>query len=399
MRPGRRAGLLLIAITACGLARDTAPEATPPEALDFVEIVNRAEAFGIPGISVAVVTSGGAMWAGAAGFSNVAAHIPTTPEHAFHLASVTKLFTAAVVLRLVDEGGVTLDDPVLAWLPEPPVTLLPNIERITVGQLLDHTSGLYPTNNDPRYVDAMIGSRAGDHAAWSPEEFVALAASQEPRGEPGAETHYSDTNYILLGMIVERVTGEPFRDHVRRVVFEPLGLESAYFLSEIEPGRVLPSSTARGYVYLNDELAQLPWSERFPEVAERVIETTMASERIDAAAGIVATAKDVARFAEAIYAGDWLSPTSRYRLLGVVDGLETEPVGERRQAIVSARSTEAGAIVTSEGDGPGGQHTILAYHPSSDVIVVALTNSFGRGEAEFLVDEIVVPIVMWITAR
>ncbi len=359
------------------------------EAGRWAPLLEETARFGLPAASIVVDVPGEPVWSGVTGLADLREAAPAREDHAFHLASVTKLFTAVAVLRLIDDGEITLDTGLTSVLSDSLVGALPNADRITVRHLLEHRTGLYPTNNDLSYIQALIGDRHGEHARWTDRDFVRLAVENEPVGAPGSEPRYGDTNYILLGSMVEAVTGRSLAEHVRETIFEPLGMDSAYFLSSVEPGEDPPVESVAGYVFLNDDLRQLPWSDRLEEIRPGVLEATAASERIDAAAGIVATARDLHRFGRAVYRGDFLSPTSRAYLLSPVEVLGERPPGSEMQSIVHAFRWEDRVVVASQGDGPGGQHTLLAYDPASEAIVVALTNAFGPdGIHRFLLEDV-----------
>jgi D-alanyl-D-alanine carboxypeptidase len=130
---------------------------------------------GWPGVAVLVETSDGTVQTAAAGLANLERGTPMTPATGFHMCSITKTFTAVAALRLVDEGKLSLDDKVIAILDQPIVKRIPHIADITVGQLLDHSSGIYPTNNDRTYLDTLIGAGAFSGRVWRPQEMVELA--------------------------------------------------------------------------------------------------------------------------------------------------------------------------------------------------------------------------------
>jgi CubicO group peptidase (beta-lactamase class C family) len=263
-------------------------------------------------------------------------------------------------LRLVDEGRLRLDDRVADLLPRDLVGPIPNIQEITVGLLLDHSSGIYGFNNNREYLNTLVGSEAGKGITWSSERLVALAYEgvNDPFGVPGQGQFYGDTNYVLLGQIVEAITGESFRDYIRKNLLEPLGMSRTRFFSEFSPFEgYFPENAAQGYTVLSEELlAVLEPSSLFPRLEGGLANTTPAGETLDAAAGLVGPIDDLGRFARALYARD---------------------------------------LLTSEGDGPGGVNTVMAWHPASGTIVVGFTNIFGLwGETEFILDEIFSQVVI-----
>jgi D-alanyl-D-alanine carboxypeptidase len=148
------------------------------------------------------------------------------PSDRFRIGSVTKSFVATVVLQLVGEGRLGLDDPLERWLPG----AVPGGERITIRQLLNHTSGLY------NYTDALLGPLLAKPTrqayqqlaarSFAPRALVAMATRHRPLFPPGTRFAYSNTNYILLDLVVERVTGARLAAQLHRRIVQPLGLEA-----------------------------------------------------------------------------------------------------------------------------------------------------------------------------
>jgi len=351
---------------------------------------------GYPGLAALVESSAGGDRAAAVGFADLVRRTPMRVDSAFHMASINKTFTAAAALQLVDQHRLSLD-ATLASLLGDEVAAIPNSATITVAQLLDHSSGIYPTNNDSEYLATIIGERADPHRVWSTAELVALAdgARQKPVAAPGAGHHYSDTNYILLGRIVEKVSGEPYKLHLRRTILEPLGLRSTWFYSNaLAPGAEAPAVTVRGYLLATPDIREavaispifrpLPGAGR-PDAP--LLDTTLAAERIDAAGGLVTTLPDLVRFASALFRGRLLSPASQRLLVAAGDGMEEQPVGTARVWTLQAIRQPWGVALYKEGDSPGGVNTLMAYHPASDTIFVGFANSFGHfDEVDFLFD-------------
>ncbi|MFD0970734.1 serine hydrolase domain-containing protein [Plantactinospora endophytica] len=181
-------------------------------------------AAGVPG-AVAAARIDRQPWAGAAGIADLADAAPIRPWSRQRVGSITKTFVATTLLRLVDEGALGLDDQVGRWLPE----LLPGElgQRATVRMLLNHTSGI------GNYTDVLLDSlaavdRVGD-TTYPPTELASIGLGLPRAGEPGEGFAYSNTNYILVGLIIERVTGNDATDEVTRRVIRPLRLTGTYF--------------------------------------------------------------------------------------------------------------------------------------------------------------------------
>ena len=188
----------------------------------------------------------------AAGVADRAAATPLAPDAGFRIASNTKTFTAAAILRLVEQGRLVLDTPIADLLAPETVDALRaggyQPEVINVRQVLQHTSGIYNYGKDPAYQAAVSAEPA---KRWTRLEQVSFAMDHgDPVGEPGTVYAYSDTGYALLGEIIERVTGTPLADAYRALLdFEGLHLDATY-LESLEPAP--PGIGARAHQYVGD---------------------------------------------------------------------------------------------------------------------------------------------------
>ena len=199
---------VLVAVTVASLAFLGTPDAPATTQPKLGRIVRALVADGAPG-SLAVVRTPTRVVRAASGYSDRELRLRMRPTDRFRIASVTKTFVATVVLQLVAEGRLRLDDTVESRLP----SLVPNGSAITIRELLNHTSGLFDYSEDAAYVDAVISNPGRE---WSPRELVAVASAHPPLFAPGSAFSYSNTNYIVLGLIVESVTREPIGDTLRR---------------------------------------------------------------------------------------------------------------------------------------------------------------------------------------
>jgi D-alanyl-D-alanine carboxypeptidase len=366
-------------------------------------LLQKGIARGYPGIAMLVQNASGEVRSAAVGYSDLARRTPLRVDDAFHMASITKTFTAVATLRLVDQGKLALDGTLSGTLGTA-VERLPHADQITIAQLLDHSSGIYPTNNDMAYLDTVIGPNADPSRAWTPEELVALAdeGRSEPAGLPGQDHFYADTNYILLGMIVERVSKRPFKQHVRETLLQPLGMRSTYFYSDYLGGSgPAQVETVRGYLLATDELrSAIQIHARFQPVpggdSEEgvLLDTTLAAERIDAAAGLVTTLPDLSRYASALFNGRLLSARNQAFLTAAAEGMSEQPVGTKRVWTLQAVNQPHGVLLYKEGDGPGGVNTLMACSPASGQIFLGFANVFGYfSEVDFMLDEVIAEVV------
>jgi D-alanyl-D-alanine carboxypeptidase len=183
------------------------------------------------------------------GVTNLTDPSALSTDSNLRIASVTKTVTSAVMLQLVDEGLVDLDEPVSAYLPEWSAAAQDaGAADVTVRQLLQHTSGFSDYAVDPVFYLKVL-SRLD--VAIEPEEIVEFSLDQGLLFEPGTDYNYSTSNYVIAGLIIEAVTGNPAHVEFGTRVFEPLGLETLY----LTPGEFPPDPVVNGYMDLRDEAA------------------------------------------------------------------------------------------------------------------------------------------------
>jgi D-alanyl-D-alanine carboxypeptidase len=187
---------------------------------------------GIVGATATIVRPGAAPLTLSAGLADRERGEPVGPSHLFKIGSVTKTFVAAILMRLPELGAVSLDAPIAAWFPA-----LPYAERIMVRQLIDHRSGI------PEFELHMPMDPA---RRWTPQEIVDFAYSVRAPAEPGQAASYTNTGYVLAGMLIERVTADTLARRIRALVLDPLGLEDTFAAA----GEDFPRERlVRGYYY------------------------------------------------------------------------------------------------------------------------------------------------------
>ena len=169
---------------------------------------------------------------------------PTTTDH-YRIGSLTKTMTATVILQLAQEGKLSLDDPISKYRPD-----VPNGDTITIAQLLDMRSGLYGYDLDPVFLRAVD---ADPKRIWSPDDLLAIGYSKPALFAPGTAYDYSNTNYVLLGLVMEQVTGKTASELFQERLFDPLGLDST-LLPALDDASI-PSVFAHGYQFTSAEQA------------------------------------------------------------------------------------------------------------------------------------------------
>jgi len=204
----------------------------------------------------AVKGDGSFSWSGAAGIADAKARTPMTPETPIFIASITKLYTAAAVMRLYENGKIALDDPIAKYLPQDLIKGIHVFEgkdytgKLTIRHLLSHTSGLPDYYTEKGQDGKNLFEKIVDNPEhlWSAEETIALARdSLKPHFSPGDSVFYSDTNYQLLGKIIETVTDKPLHTVFKELFFEPLGLQKTWMVGCSEPAKALSALPADVY--------------------------------------------------------------------------------------------------------------------------------------------------------
>ncbi len=275
--------LVVLAAVVAALVTVPVANAAPPRA-QLQQAVDRVVAAGAPGV-IALVRDRGRTVRAAAGHANLATGRRIRPTDRVRVGSATKTFVATVVLQLAGERRLGLSDSVERWLPG----LVPNGGAITVRQLLNHTSGLadYAPDEDDSFIMRVLADR---RRTWDPRELVAIGTAQPPLFPPGARWSYSNTGYILLGLIVEAATGNPLETELRERVIAPLRLRATSFDSRAR----IAGRHAHGYSRVG---------------APRRFDISVLNQTWAGAAGaIVSTVPDVARFHRALLGGRLLRP-------------------------------------------------------------------------------------------
>lgn len=191
------------------------------------------------GLTLSVLADDGRAWDGAAGLASLQDGTAMTPGTGFRVGSNTKPIIATIALQLVDEGALGLDDPLTDYLPE-----YPQWEAVTVRHLLNMRSGIMEYLRDTSFMMETVQS---PEVARAPAEIIAYVADEPLDFPVDSDGQYTNTSYMLLGMIIEKITGEPIEDEIQRRVVEPLGLENTYLDMTGEER----DDVARGYMDLN----------------------------------------------------------------------------------------------------------------------------------------------------
>jgi D-alanyl-D-alanine carboxypeptidase len=286
---------------------------------------------GAPG-AILLVRDGGDVRRLTGGVADLATQREIRAGDRYRIASLTKTYVATVVLQLVDEGKLRLDDTVERWLPG----LVPAGDRMTIKQLLNHTSGLYDHEKDPEVLEPYVNGDLGYY--WSPLRLVELAVSREPLFAPGdtERSSYSSTNYLVAGLIVEAATGRSIGDELKQRVFRPLHLSETTYPTE---STRLPSPYAHGYFLLGEP---------------PLVDVSAFSPSLSGAAGaIVSTVDDVADFYRALLSGHLLDPELLVAMKHTPLPASNADLGQRHGLGIERFPTSCGTAWGHSGSFPG----------------------------------------------
>lgn len=369
---------LVLALAACAPRVERSPtpaedvrtatlRATLQRKLDSLRVAAR-----IPGATLGVALADGRVLALATGMSDTSARLAMRPADRLLQGSVGKTYVSAIALQLVREGKLGLDERIERYLGnEPWFARLPNARSITVRQLMTHTSGLVRWEFQPAATKVF---REQPMKVWTPEERLSYVFDLAPPFAAGAGWEYSDTNYIVLGMIIERVTGRRYYDELRRRLLDPLALRNT-----IPSDRPDLPGVANGYAGRDNELGGFD--------ATLVQGRLAINPQLEwTGGGVASTADDLARWGKLLYEGRAFDASLLPELLR---GVPARLGRDTKYGLgVIIRPTALGESWGHSGFFPG-YATELLYFPATKTaaaLQINVTAPYPRGMVPFLVE-------------
>jgi D-alanyl-D-alanine carboxypeptidase len=323
--------------------------------------------FGVRGVSAAVIFPDDKIWTGVSGFSHDTISIKS--DMLFAIGSITKNMVAALVLKLVEEKALSLEDPISKWLPP-----YPHIDStITIRQLLNHTSGIYMFWENDNIWDDLKKERT---KVWTPDEI--LSYIKEPYFAPGDGFRYSNTNYLLLAMIIKKVTGSNLSAEFQNRFWKPLDIKNAFLAIE----QVIPEYQAHvfGDNFNNDgSIQDLTF---LPRASHDSI--TYGS------AGLFMTAEDLARWCQYLFEGKIVSRQSLDEMLkfndtGRVANMSAYGLGVQQ----FIRKISSGKKAIGHAGGNIGTIAYMVYLPKYHISIVVMTNDFNSQCNEYILKKLI----------
>jgi D-alanyl-D-alanine carboxypeptidase len=353
------AGLVVAVLGSCGGAERDRDE--PPSRRDVSAALQRvlADARGERkvGVSAAIVQGGRLRWSGGSGVGDLRTERPVTGDTVFGVGSVTKTFVAALIMRLAEQGVLGLDDPAAKWVRR--ADLVP---AITIRRLLNHTSGLFGVDEDPAFARAVDGA---PRRRWTPTQTLRYV--RRPYFEPSEGWHYSDTNYVLAGLAIERATGSSVGTQMKTLLLDPHGLGR----TGLQPESNAPPAVAHahGDPERSGTIRDLSRGMRW------VPYDSLASSEWTAG-GLFASAEDVARFGDLLFRGVVVKPPAVKEMTDFVPASFESYIGYGLGVGKRFFTDLGGELWGSIGRIPGFKAD-LWHVPSRKITVAVLTNDDG----------------------
>lgn len=344
--------LLLLLPVGSSAAQDGAQAFPLDVAADLQAQMDELVAGGVPPGVVAWIDAPGYRLEGASGSADLSDDTPMSPDGAFRVGSITKMFTAVVIMQLAEEGVLSPDDPLALWLPDV-ADRLPNGDQITLRHLLGHTSGVSNVVEHEAYyadifTDIAVDEETGNVSLACVERdpndtLERYVYGKDAQFEPGAQYRYSNTNYTLLGMVVEAAAEMPVAEAYHTRIYEPLGMAATFLDCYEEP----VTDVVRGYT----------------GTVEALTDVTELHESVGwSAGGLVSTAPDLIAFARGLFGG----------------ALFDDP--ETLAAMMPEEGSPYGLGIANQGGYIGhagaiaGFRSTLTYAPELDAVAVVLYN-------------------------
>lgn len=327
------------------------------------------QAMQVPGAVIFVQGAGSESWAANLGTSNLTTHAPISPDMHFRIGSITKTFVGTVILQLVDEGKIKLDDPISKYQPE-----VPNGNNITIREVLNMSSGLYNYSEDNNFEKVLDAELYGNNMnrVWEPKELLAIAFKHPPYFAPGKSFHYSNTNSILQGLMIEQLTGHAVENEIQRRILTPLGMSNTSMPKLTSSA--IPNPYPRGYTFVTsttqtDQPGGTSTSTHPGTTSP--LDVTMVNPSWGWTAGnMISTVHDLQIWAKALATGKLLSATTQKERLIWIPMTGSSPTSPLKYALAIANFN---GFIGHNGALPGFQ-SFMGYMPEKSEMIVVLTN-------------------------
>lgn len=334
---------------------------TNPNNNKYQSLLNDMTSNGVVGVTMSVYHTQTGMWIGASGKADLHNNIDMKSCNISRFGSTVKMFTATTVLKLMEEGKLNLDEKISSYLQGDVITKIENGDRATIRQLLQHSSGIYNYIQNLKFQTASLNDFIRE---WKPNDLLNYAYNQKAYFQPNEDVRYSNTAYIMLGMLIEKIEGKPFYKVFEDKLFIPLGLTMTTFATKDH----IPYGTVRGYIDMYSNL--------------QVVESTYFSgwDYYTADGGLISNPYDINVFFRALMNGQIINSTTLNEMLTWKTPNEPDPdffpisygLG------IFKIETDKGIAYMHSGDAIGYYANMLYFPGDSTTIVYAVNSNYGK---------------------
>lgn len=332
-----------------------------PKAAQFQAMLNDLTHKGTVGINMSFYNPISGRWLGSAGKADIYNDVQMQPCMISRMGSTIKVFTATVVLMLFEEDKLVLDDKLSDYLSEDYIHEIPNAESATIRQLLQHSSGIYNYIQSPYFQTASLNDLKKE---WKAEDLLHYAYHRDAYFDPGTDVRYSNTNYILLGLLIEKIENKPLQEVFKERIFTPLGMPATLFAAQ-DP---VPHNIVRGYIDLYNNY--------------KVTESTYYSgwDYYTADGGLISNPYEMSLFFEKLLGGEVLPPNILQEMLTwKTPSSQEEDFFHIEYGLgIFKMHTPQGEVYYHSGDAIG-YYANMMYVPSTgSFIVYAVNSNYGK---------------------
>ncbi len=338
--------------------------ATNPNNTKYQSLLNSITNNGVVGITMSVYHPATGIWIGASGKSDLYNNIDMQPCNISRMGSTVKMYTATTILKLQEEGKLNINDNISLYLSGDNIDKIENADIVTIKQMLQHASGMYNYIQNLQFQTASLNDLLKE---WHADDLLKYAYNKKAYFQPGEDVGYSNTNYILLGLLIEKIEGKPLYQVFDEKLFSPLGLSSTQFAGK----NPVPNGIVRGYIDLYSNF--------------QVIESTYYSgwDYYTADGGLISNPYDMNVFFRALMDEQIINATSLNEMLTFKTPNNVDPdffpisygLG------IFKIETPQGIAYMHSGDAIGYYANMLYFPEDSTTIVYAVNSNYGKIDA------------------
>jgi len=344
----------------CNLNFPDSSQANPNNS-EYQTLLDEMTAAGVVGVEMSVYDNINGMWLGASGKADLHDDVNMKPCNKTRMGSTVKMFTASVILKLQEEGKLNLEDKISDYMGGDYIDKIENADRATIRQMLHHSSGIYNYIRNLKFQTASLNDLIKE---WHSGDLLKYAYNQKSYFDPGEDVLYSNTNYILLGLLIEKIEGKPLYRVFEEKIIDPLGLTGTQFAGK-DP---VPDGIVRGYIDLYSNL--------------NVIESTYYSgwDYYTADGALISNVYDMNVFFRALMNGQIVSSESLNEMLTWKTPSEQDPeFYEIEYGLGIFKMTIPGGVCYFHSGDAIGYYANMIYFPDDGITVVYAVNSnYGK---------------------